>query len=85
MALERIQASVARFLLLAGWSTPKEQVLEELDWPSLRWSLEIASMVLFHNLQTRPPPLARCLFSFSTPKKFMFRRQPYQLLLSNAK
>ena len=37
IALERIQASVARRVLKAPWRTPKQVQLERLQWPSLFW------------------------------------------------
>ena len=34
LTLERIQASVARRILQADWSTPKELLFQSLDWPA---------------------------------------------------
>ena len=48
LQLERIQAAVARRVLHAPWDTPKRQLLEELNWPSLRWHRDIASLCLLH-------------------------------------
>ena len=52
-ALERIQASVARTIINADWMTPKDDLLKELNWPSLRWRREITGMTLFHTLQAK--------------------------------
>ena len=62
LQLEIIQAAVARRILHAPWDTPKRQLLEELNWPSLRWRREIASLCLLHQLlQERPDPLGDTL------------------------
>ena len=50
LALERIQASIARTILRADWWTPKNDLLQQLDWPSLRWRRAVASLTLFHKL-----------------------------------
>ena len=50
LQLESIQAAVARRILHAPWDIPKRQLLEELNWPSLRWRREIASLCLLHQL-----------------------------------
>lgn len=85
-ALERIQAAVARRLLGAAWDTPKTELLQRLEWPSLRWRREIQGMVLFHQLLlSRPPPLSDCLFPFSHTKVSRSQRKPFQLLLPNVK
>ena len=52
IAMERVQASVARCVSKSPWSTPKETLFESLDWPSLRWRRDVARMVLFHKLLT---------------------------------
>ena len=36
LALERVQARVARVILQADWMTPKSILLERLQWPALR-------------------------------------------------
>ena len=55
IAMERVQASVARCVSKSPRSTPKETLFENLDWPSLRWRRDVASMVLFHKLLTSAP------------------------------
>ena len=35
--LERLQACAARTIQEALWMTPKSTILEQLQWPSLRW------------------------------------------------
>ena len=61
MAIERVQAAVARSILRAPFRTPKTDLFKQLNWLSLRWRREIASMTLFHKLLlTRPPPLDFC-------------------------
>ena len=47
LALEKIQASVARRLLLVPWMTPKSDMFKELDWPTLRWRRAVCCVVLF--------------------------------------
>ena len=37
MALERVQASVARRILSAEWTTPKSELLRRLEWSTLWW------------------------------------------------
>ena len=82
MALERIQASVARCVLRASWMTAKSASLAKLDWPSLRWRLDIAAVTLLHGLlQDRREPFLNCLFESS---KTRFSRKPHQLLLPHA-
>ena len=62
MAIERVQAAVARSILRAPFRTPKTDLFKQLNWPSLHLRREIASMTLFHKLLlTRPPPLESCL------------------------
>lgn len=85
IALERLQASVARSILKADWRTPKSDLLRELDLPSLRWRREIASLVLLHKLlQSRQQPLAECLFPFASSVTDRSRRKPKQLILPKA-
>ena len=48
LQLERIETAVARCVLQAPWLTPKSELLQALDWPSLRWRREIASLCLLH-------------------------------------
>ena len=43
--LERLQASMARTILRAEWTTPKKELLAALQWPSLRWRRAIASLI----------------------------------------
>lgn len=82
MALERIQAAVARRLLRAPWMAPKAQLLEQLDWPALRWRREVASMLLLHQLlHDRTTPLAKCTFPFASSMSDRNRRKPFQLVL----
>ena len=85
LALERVQSAVARAVLRAPFRTPKSELFERLDWPSLRWRREIASMVLFHRiLHTRPKPLDACLFKFAHTVSDRSLRKPKQLLLQEA-
>ena len=56
IAMERVQASVARCVSKSPWSTPKERLFESLDWPSLRWRRDVASMILSHKLLTSTLP-----------------------------
>ena len=78
IALERVQASIARSILHADWHTPKSDLLKALDWPSLRWRRTILCMKLFHLLlHNRCGPVASCLYPFSRTSL----RKPKQLLL----
>ena len=85
MAIERVQAAVARSILRAPFRTPKTDLFKQLNWPSLRWRREIASMTLFHKLLlTRPPPLDSCLFPFTSTLSGRSMRKPNQLILPEA-
>ena len=85
-AMERVQAGVARRLLKAPWDTPKPHLLKALNWSSLRWRREVASMVLFQSvIHTRPNPLSTLLFPFSKdvhPARNL--RKLYQLVIGKA-
>ena len=54
LSLEKLQASVARAILRAPWRTPKQQLLEALNWPSLCWRRAVASTCLFQQLIHAP-------------------------------
>ena len=57
MALESIQASVARCVFRAIWMTAKAALLAKFDWPSLRWRRDIVAVWLLHSLlQDRREP-----------------------------
>ena len=85
MAIERVQAAVARSILRAPFLTPKTDLFKQLNWPSLRWRREIASMTLFQKLLlTRPPPLDSCLFPFASTLSGRSMRKPHQLILPQA-
>ena len=66
LALERVQASLARAILQADWMTPKSILLERLQWPALRWRHGISSLVVFHGLITTRPAFLSDLFSFAS-------------------
>ena len=86
LQLERIQAAVARRILHAPWDTPKRQLLEELNWPSLRWRREIASLCLLHQLlQERPDPLSDTLPQYASTCNTRLPRKPKELILANAR
>ena len=66
-AHERIQASVARAILRAPWRTPKSHLLEQLDWPSVRWRRTVAALVFLHKLvYSVSSPCADSLMPFHT-------------------
>ena len=46
LALERIQASVARRILKTHWRTPKKELFALLELPSLRWRRAVTTVVL---------------------------------------
>ena len=82
LSIERIQAGVARCLLKAEWCTPKPTLLEQLDWPALRWRREISSLTFFHKIIRRQlPPLTDCFFPFAHCVSNRSQRKPLQLLL----
>ena len=86
LAMERIQASVARKVLRADWLTSKATLLRQLNWPSLRWRLSVACSTLFHKRITEPsPPLSECLVPFSSELSARPTREPLQLVLSRCK
>ena len=86
LQLERIQAAVARRILHAPWDTPTRQLLEELNWPSLRWRREIASLCLLHQLlQERPDPLSDTLPQYASTCNTRSPRNPKELILANAR
>ena len=84
LALERVQASVARTILAADWDTPKDILFRQLDWPSLRWRRTILSMTLFHQLVHHGEgPLIECMFPLSSATGRSVRK-PHQLILGMA-
>ena len=85
LALERIQAAVARSILRASFYTPKTLMLQQLNWPSLCWRREVLSLTFFQSLiHTRPPPLDSCLFPFASATSTRSLRKPKQLILPRA-
>ena len=81
LALERVQASVARTILAADWDTPKDILFRQLDWPSLRWRRTILTMTLFHQLVHHGEgPLMECMFPLSSATGRNVRK-PHQLML----
>ena len=82
LTLERIQASVARRILQADWSTPKELLFQSLDWPALWWRRSVLSVCLLFDLMTNATsPLKDCLFPCVSTKSSYNFRKPKQLLL----
>ena len=84
LALERVQASMTRAILQADWMTPKSVLLEQLQWPALRWRREISSLVVFHELIITRPMFLSDLFSFASSKTDRHLRKTFQLLLRTA-
>ena len=69
-----------------AWSTPKEILLESIEWPSLRWRREVLFLCLFFKLLNfRPEPLGDILFPFAKNRSTHSLRKPLQLLLPLAK
>ena len=86
LAMERIQAAVARRILRAPWHTTKSDLLAQLDWPALRWRREIASLCLLHQLlNNRPEPLYAFHFPFVSSRASHIQRKPRQLILGPAR
>ena len=87
MTLERLQASVARTILKMPWDTPKQVLLKEMDWPTLRWRRAVASMVQLHSFlyHARSTPMSALLFPFSSSVTKRSLRKPFNLVLGDAK
>ena len=69
----------------SSFRTPKTNLFKQLNWPSLRWRRETASMTLFHKLLlTRPPPLGSCLFPSASTLSSRAMQKPHQLILPEA-
>ena len=82
LTLERIQARVARRILQIEWSTPKELLLQSLDWPALWWRRSVLSVCILFDLMTNATsPLKDCLFPCVSTKSSYNFRKPKQLLL----
>ena len=82
LALERVQASVARRILKAPWTTPNNVLFEQLQWPSLSCRRFIEATYLLHQLLQNPTdPLKDCLFPFSSTLSSYNFRKPRQLIL----
>ena len=84
LSLGKLQASVARAILRAPWRTPKQQLLEALNWPSLRWRRAVASTCLFQQLIHAPntlPSLSKHLFPLLSSRSTRNRRKPFQIAL----
>lgn len=80
IALERIQASVARIILNAPRDLPKATIFAQLNWPSLRWRREIACLTLLHRIiYEKPEPCYSSLFPFSGTKRAT--RKPLNFIL----
>ena len=78
LSIERIPAGVVRCLLKAEWCTPKPTLLEQPDWPALRWRREISSRTFFHKIiQRQLPPLTDCLFPFAPPFQIAANVNPF--------
>ena len=79
--MERLQAVVARSFLRSEWTTPKSELLSQLELRVLRWQREIiSSMTFFHHLLTQPPSLSTCLHPFAHTRSSRSFLKPYQLL-----
>ena len=82
LAMERIQASIARTVLRADWMTPKDQLLEQLAWPSLRWRRTVASLAMFHKLlHMQHTPLSTCIPPHLSELSSRSRRKPLDVRL----
>ena len=85
-SLERLQASMARTILRAEWTTPKKELLAALQWPSLRWRRAIASLTLFHRLKKSPTPVASsCLPAPFASDNSRSRRRQHQIRLPSTR
>ena len=82
LAMERIQASIARTVLRAHWMTPKDQLLQQLAWPSLRWRRTVASLAMFHKLlHMQHTPLSTCIPPHLSELSSRSRRKPLDVRL----
>ena len=72
--------SLIKYNLKAEWwpCTPKPTLLEQLDWPALRWRREISSLTFFHKIiQRQLPPLTDCLLPFAHSVSNRSRQNPF--------
>ena len=85
LALERIQASVARRITNAEFRTSKEELFRLLQWPTLAWRRAVASLVLLqtllHTTKRGDNPLHDELFPFASEISSRNLRKPFQLIL----
>ena len=82
LAIERVQASVARTILRASRDRTKSSLFAELNWPSLRWRREIGCLCLLHQLlYTRTSPFTDILFPLSALNHAYNTRTPLNLIL----
>ena len=82
LAIERVQASVARTILRASRDRTKSSLFAELNWPSLRWRREIGCFCLLHQLlYTRTSPCTDVLFPLSALNHAYNTRKPLNLIL----
>ena len=80
----RLQSPVASSKLRG--THPKSELLQALDWPSLRWRREIASWCLLHRfLNLQQEPLTNCLPPFASSRNPRSQRKPKQLILPAAR
>ena len=71
-----------QFFELPG-GPPKSYLLEQLDWPSVRWRRTVAALVFLHKLvYSVSSPCADSLLPFSALKSGRALRKPHQVLLS---
>ena len=87
LTLERIQPSVARRILRGNFSTPKAELFQILEWPTLQWRRAVASTLFLHGtLFNRPQQgiLSKEIFPFAKSLSHHGLRQPFQLVLPTA-
>ena len=75
---------VEQVILKADWRTPKSNLLRQLDWPTLCWRREIASLVLFFEITCTRGPLwsVKHLFPFVSTKTPRQMRKLLQIPLA---
>ena len=85
----RFHLNVCKPILRARWTTPKHELLEVLDWPSLRWRRSVACVVYLHRLPRQGTAqnalLSNSLFPFHCSVSSRDVRKPYQLILPHAR
>ena len=83
---EDLQKTRCKMRATCRSSLKHSELLQALDWPSLRWRREIASLCLLHRfLNLQQEPLTNCLPPFASSRNPRSQRKPRQLILPAAR